>query len=147
MSLVRTSISAKIRRIFAGEGADLEATQQSFREARAKIKRNPQADADIPESCEPSDAVSAQGEGKDKKARKSRQTDKKEALYHKRRETQFLNLLSFIIRRFFQTLIEDINNTVDPVDSRIVECCKKLGGQMIYDFDETVFELRILIPF
>jgi hypothetical protein len=38
-SLVRTSISAKIRRIFAGEGADLEATQQSFREAGAKIKR------------------------------------------------------------------------------------------------------------
>ncbi|MDR1538320.1 MAG: hypothetical protein LBU32_10055, partial [Clostridiales bacterium] len=31
VSLVRTSISAKIRRIFAGEGADLEATQQSFR--------------------------------------------------------------------------------------------------------------------
>ncbi|MDR1538580.1 MAG: hypothetical protein LBU32_11410, partial [Clostridiales bacterium] len=38
MSLVRTSISAKIRRIFAGEDADLEATQQSFCEARAKIK-------------------------------------------------------------------------------------------------------------
>jgi hypothetical protein len=38
MSLVRTSISAKIRRIFAGEGADLEAAQQSFCEARAKIK-------------------------------------------------------------------------------------------------------------
>ncbi|MDR1536471.1 MAG: hypothetical protein LBU32_00430, partial [Clostridiales bacterium] len=39
MSLVRTSISAKIRRIFAGEDADLEAAQQSFREAGAKIKR------------------------------------------------------------------------------------------------------------
>jgi hypothetical protein len=38
MSLVRTSISAKIRRIFASEGADLEATQQSFCEAGAKIK-------------------------------------------------------------------------------------------------------------
>ncbi|MDR1542214.1 MAG: hypothetical protein LBU32_30400 [Clostridiales bacterium] len=39
LSLVRTSISAKIWRIFAGEGADLEATQQSFREAGARIKR------------------------------------------------------------------------------------------------------------
>jgi hypothetical protein len=38
-SLVRTSISAKIRRIFAGEDADLEAAQQSFRETGAKIKR------------------------------------------------------------------------------------------------------------
>ncbi|MDR1537171.1 MAG: hypothetical protein LBU32_04090 [Clostridiales bacterium] len=37
--LARTSISAKLRRIFAGEGADLEAAQQSFREAGAKIKR------------------------------------------------------------------------------------------------------------
>ncbi|MDR1537104.1 MAG: hypothetical protein LBU32_03755 [Clostridiales bacterium] len=39
VSLARTSISAKIRRIFAGEGADLEAARQSFREAGAKIKR------------------------------------------------------------------------------------------------------------
>ncbi|MDR1540315.1 MAG: hypothetical protein LBU32_20410 [Clostridiales bacterium] len=38
-SLARTSISAKIRRIFADEGADLEAAAQSFREAEAKIKR------------------------------------------------------------------------------------------------------------
>jgi hypothetical protein len=37
MSLVRTSISAKIQRIFVGEGADLEATLQSFLEAGAKI--------------------------------------------------------------------------------------------------------------
>jgi hypothetical protein len=42
---------------------------------------NPQVDADIPEICGSSDAVSAQGEDKDKKARKSRQTDKKEVLY------------------------------------------------------------------
>ncbi|MDR1539635.1 MAG: hypothetical protein LBU32_16880 [Clostridiales bacterium] len=39
LSLSRTSISAKIRRIFAGEGSDLEAARQSFREAGAKIKR------------------------------------------------------------------------------------------------------------
>jgi hypothetical protein len=39
--------------------------------------QNPQVDADIPESCGSSDAVSAQDEDKDKKARKSRQTDKK----------------------------------------------------------------------
>ncbi|MDR1536897.1 MAG: hypothetical protein LBU32_02680 [Clostridiales bacterium] len=76
--------------------------------ARTNESQNPQVDADISESCEPSDAASAQGEDKDKKARKSRQTDKKEALYHKRRETQFLNLLLIIIRRFFTTLIEDI---------------------------------------
>ncbi|MDR1539734.1 MAG: hypothetical protein LBU32_17390 [Clostridiales bacterium] len=36
---MRTSISAKILRIFAGEGVDLEAARQSFREAGAKIKR------------------------------------------------------------------------------------------------------------
>ncbi|MDR1538588.1 MAG: hypothetical protein LBU32_11450 [Clostridiales bacterium] len=35
--LARTSV--KIRRIFAGEGTDLEEAQQSFREAGAKIKR------------------------------------------------------------------------------------------------------------
>jgi hypothetical protein len=38
MSLVRTSISAKFRRIFSSEGADLEAARQSLREAGAKIK-------------------------------------------------------------------------------------------------------------
>lgn len=29
----------------------------------------------------------------------------------------------------------------------ISECCKRLGGQMSYDFDESIFELRFLIPF
>ncbi|MDR1540281.1 MAG: hypothetical protein LBU32_20225 [Clostridiales bacterium] len=38
-SLARTSISTKIRRIFVGEGADLEAARQAFREAWAKMKR------------------------------------------------------------------------------------------------------------
>ncbi|MDR1537840.1 MAG: hypothetical protein LBU32_07550 [Clostridiales bacterium] len=47
--------------------------------AGSNESQSPQADADIPESCGPSDAVSAQGEDKDKKAGKSRQTDKKEA--------------------------------------------------------------------
>ncbi|MDR1541750.1 MAG: hypothetical protein LBU32_27955 [Clostridiales bacterium] len=36
--LSRTSISAKIRRIFAGEGSDLEAARQSFREAGSQNK-------------------------------------------------------------------------------------------------------------
>ncbi|MDR1540101.1 MAG: hypothetical protein LBU32_19295 [Clostridiales bacterium] len=47
--------------------------------ARSNESQNPQVDTAISESCEPSDAVSAQGDGKDKKAGKSRQTDKKEA--------------------------------------------------------------------
>jgi hypothetical protein len=57
--------------------------------ARSNESQNPQVDADISESCEPSDAVSAQGEDKDKKARKSRQTDKKEAYAIKGRKLSF----------------------------------------------------------
>ncbi|MDR1539649.1 MAG: hypothetical protein LBU32_16950 [Clostridiales bacterium] len=51
---MRTSISAKIRRIFASEGADLEADRQSFREAWAKIKREAferQFDAAVVPGC------------------------------------------------------------------------------------------------
>jgi hypothetical protein len=68
--------------------------------------QNHQVDADIPESYGSSDAVSAQGEDKNKKDRKSRQANKKEALFRKRQETRLLNLLLIIIRRFFPTLIE-----------------------------------------
>jgi hypothetical protein len=72
--------------------------------------QSPQADADIPAGCNPSYAVSGSGEPEDKNAGKSRQANKKEALHHKRRETQFLNLLSFIIRSFFPTLVENKKN-------------------------------------
>jgi hypothetical protein len=87
--------------------------------AGSNESQNPQVDADIPESCGSSDAFSAQGDDKDKKDRKSRQTNKKEALFRKRQEARLLNLLLIIIRRFFPTLIENINNIIDPVDSRL----------------------------
>jgi hypothetical protein len=42
--------------------------------------QNPRADADMPAGCNPSDAVSGSGDPEDKKARKSRRTNKRKLM-------------------------------------------------------------------